>query len=205
MKEKKHNLSKKDKILIVLYEMVQGSHVALKYEDVIVKLFKKYPENFHLKGYPEYPDTSNQSFYGLRKEGLIQVRNKFVTLTEKGITFAKWLLNTKSFSQQKESQKLTRDIINEIERARKTDAFRLFISNKKEQIVDTDFFSYLGTTVRAERTDFRARVKIMQDVANTIRNNTEYKIFIDLHDYLFEKFKDVIKIKLSIGYPRRKA
>ena len=29
------------------------------YEDIVVGLFKRYPEDFHLKGYPEYPDIAD--------------------------------------------------------------------------------------------------------------------------------------------------
>lgn len=204
MSKKDIKFSKRDKILIVLYEMSDGKQVTLKYEDIIVKLFKKYPEDFHLHGYPEYPDAaSHQSFYALRREGLIQVRSKFVTLTEKGITYANQIIKMQS-KPRKPSKKLSRDIINEIERIKKTDAFQLFIINKKDQIVDTDFFSYLGTTVRSERTDFKARINTIENVIGTIKSNTAHKIIVDLHNYLFDKFKELIKTKLSIGYPRRK-
>ena len=196
-------LSKKNEILVVLYEMSHGNQSAFKYEDVIVKLFKKYPGDFHLRGYPEYPDTSNQSFYSLRKEGLIQVRNKFVTLSEKGIICAKQLTEIKSSPSRKRTPKLTRDITSEIERIRKTDAFRLFTSERQSQIVDTDLFNYLGTTVRAERTDFRARIKTVEDVVNAVKGDADYKIFVDIHNFLFQKFSNLITTKLSIGYPRR--
>lgn len=203
-KKKKFELSKKDKILTVLYKMSGGKQIVLKYEDIIVKLFKKYPEEFHLKGYPEYPDAaSHQSFYSLRREGLIQIRSKFVTLTEKGITSAKQILKAQPNFPLKSSQRLSRDITSEIDRIKNTDAFHLFTTNQKDQIVDTDFFSYLGTTVRTERTDFRSRIKTIQDVIEAIKTNDEYKLIVDLHDYLFEKFKDMVKTKLSIGFPRR--
>lgn len=205
VKTNEYDLSKKDKILIVLYEMSVGKQTVLKYEDIVVRLFKKYPEDFHLKGYPEYPDAaSHQSFYALRREGLIQIRSKFVTLTEKGITSAKQTLKEKSNLPKKSSQRLSRDITGEIDRIKKTDAFYLFTTDKKDQIVDTDFFSYLGATVRTERTDFRARIKTIEDVIETVKTSDAYKIIVDLHNYLFERFKDTIKTKLSIGYPRRK-
>jgi hypothetical protein len=91
----------------------------------------------------------------------------------------------------------------EIDRIKNTDAFQLFVTGKEEQIVDTDFFVYLGTTVRTERTDFKARIKTIQDVIGAIKTKKEYKITVDLHNFLLEKFKDIVKIKLSIGYPRR--
>lgn len=82
--------------------------------------------------------------------------------------------------------------------------FNYLSPTKKEQIVDTDFFAYLGTTVRVERTDFRARIKTIADVIETIKKNSKYRLIVEMHNYLFERFKDTIKIKLSLGYPRRK-
>lgn len=202
---KKKELSNREKLLCVIYEMLSGKKGSLKYEDISVKAFKRYPNEFQLRGYPKYPDTEHTSkrIYDLRKEGLIKVRNKFVTLTEKGITYAKQIIKTQS-KPQKLQHKLSRDILSEIDRIRNTDVFQLFATDKRDQIVDTDFFAYLGTTVRTERTDFKARIKTIQDVIETIKTNNEYKPIVDLHNYLFERFKDIIKTKLSIGYPRRK-
>lgn len=204
MKKNEIELSKRDKIITVLYQMSGGKKTTLKYEDIVVMLFKKYPADFHLKGYPEYPDAaSHQSFYSLRKEGLIQIRSKFVALTEKGMTYAKQIIKGTPSLTQKSSRRLSRDITNEIERIKNTDAFQLFANGNKEQIVDSDFFAYLGTTVRTERTDFRARIRTIQDLIETIKIKDEYKVFVALHSYLFERFHETIKKKLSIGYPRR--
>lgn len=207
MKKRETRLSKREKLLIVIYKMSSGKQNTLKYEDIFVKAFKQYPDDFHLRGYSEYPDTGDSTqrpLYNLRKDGFIQVHNKFVTLTEKGIIFVQQLINTQSHLPDKTTQKLSRDIMSEIDRIKNTDAFQLFVTDKKDQIVDTDFFSYLGTTVRTERTDFRSRIKTIQDVIDAIRTNNKYKIIVDLHNYLFERFKFAIKTKLLIGYPRRK-
>jgi len=204
MKRKEIKLSNREKLLCVIYEMFSEEKGTLKYEDISVRAFMRYPNDFQLRGYPEYPDTEHTSkrIYDLRKEGLIQVHNKFVTLTEKGITYAKQIIKTQS-KPQKLHHKLSRDILNEIDRIKNTDAFQLFVTGKQNQIVDTDFFAYLGTTVRTERTDFKARIKTIEDVIETIKTKEEYGTIIDLHNYLFEKFKDTVKTKLSIGYPRR--
>ncbi len=162
MKKKEIGLSKRDKLLVAIYEMSSGKQNTLKYEDIFVRAFKKYPDDFHLRGYREYPDTGDSTqrpLYNLRKDGFIQVHNKFVILTEKGKTYAKQIMSTKPRFSKKSLEKLSRDIMSEIDRIKNTDAFQLFVTDKKEQIVDTDFFTYLGTTVRTERTDFRARIK----------------------------------------------
>ncbi len=202
---KKKEIPNREKLLLVIYEMSLEQKGTLRYEDISVRAFKKFPNDFQLRGYPKYPDTEHTSkrLYDLRREGLIKVYSKFITLTEKGKTYAKTLIKSQSKIPQKPSKKLSRDI-SEIERIKNTDAFRLFTIDKKDQIVDTDFFSYLGTTVRAERTDFKARIKTIEDVIETIKTKAEHKTIVDLHNYLFERFRDEIKTKLSIGYPRRK-
>lgn len=208
MKKNQSQLSKKFKLLLIVYKMVSKKRKALKYEDMIVKAFKEYPSDFQLRGYPQYPDTGDSSqrpLYTLRKEGLIQVHNKFISLTEKGITLANKLKNIKSNVSKKPSGRLSRDITSEIERIRNTEAFQLFALGQKEKAVDSDFFAYLGTTVRTERTDFRARMRTIHDVIEAIKMNDEYKVFVDLHNYLFQRFNETIKKKLLLGYPRRNA
>lgn len=207
MKNKVKKLFVKEKLLIIIYKMSLKQKSPLKYEDVYVKAFKKYPNDFQLRGYPDYLDTElmSKKIYDLRKNGALQVHRKFITITEKGKTVAEKLLQSGTTHSNNDalSKALSRDILNQVERIKNTDAFLLFADDKKDQIVDTDFFAYLGTTVRTERTDFRARIKTVQDVIENIKVSDEYKIIVELHTYLFEKFKDLIKTKLSIGYPRR--
>ena len=204
MKEKVKKLFVKEKLLIAIYEMSLKQTNPLKYEDVYVRAFKKYSTDFQLRGYPDYPDTElmSKKIYDLRKNGLIQVRKKFITITEKGKTYTEQLIQsgTNEPNQDILLKTLSRDIINQIDRIKNTEAFQLFAADKKDQIVDTDFFSYLGTTVRTERTDFIARIKTVKDVIATVRTSPNYKIIVDLHNYLFEMFQDMIETKLSIGY-----
>jgi len=203
---KSKKLANKVKLLIVMYEMVLEQKGTLKYEDMSVRAFKKFRNDFQLRGYPKYPDTEHISkrLYDLRRDGFIHVRNKFITLTEKGKTYAKQILKAQSGFPQKPSQKLTRDIVSEIERIKNTDAFLLFTTDRKDQILDTDFFAYFGTTVRTERTDFKARIKTVHDVIEAIKSKDEYKTFVDLHNFLFDRFKGTINTILSIRNPRRK-
>lgn len=207
MSNKDKTLFIKNKLLIVIFKMSLKQKKPLKYEDVYVKAFKKYPNDFQLRGYPDYPDTElmSKKIYDLRKNGFLQIHRKFITITEKGKTLAEELSRsgTKHSDKNDLSKTLSRDILNQIERIKNTDAFQLFANDKKDQIVDTDFFAYLGTTVRTERTDFIARIKTVKDVIERIKTSPEYKTIGELHNYLFEKFKDIIKTKLSIGYPRR--
>ncbi|MFA4828444.1 MAG: hypothetical protein WC855_13200 [Thermodesulfovibrionales bacterium] len=207
MKKKNKGLFVKDKLLITIYKMSLKQGGPLKYEDVYVSTFKQYPSDFQLRGYPDYLDTElmSKKIYDLRKNGFLQIHRKFITITEKGKTLAEELSRDRAKHADKNdiSKTLSRDITNQIDRIKNTDAYQLFAAGKQDQIVDTDFFAYLGTTVRTERTDFSARIKTVEDVIKTIKTNDEFKLIVDLHNYLFEKFNGVITTKLSIGYPRR--
>ena len=42
-----------------MYRLAHGHTSALKYEDIVVKAFELYPEEFALRGYSQYPDSSD--------------------------------------------------------------------------------------------------------------------------------------------------
>jgi hypothetical protein len=208
MNKREKKLFIKEKLLIVIHSMSLKQERTLKYEDVYVKAFKKYPSDFQLIGYPKYPDTElmSKKIYDLRKNGLVRVNRKFITITQKGRTLAEKLIDSENRPQGKQlsPSALSRDIRIEIDRIRNTDAFRLFLEDKREQIVDSDFFAYLGTTVRTDRSDFAGRIRTLEDVVKAVRNIDDYKIVTDMHTYLFKTFEATINAKLGINYPRRK-
>src|SRR3989339_286357 len=89
---KKKPLSRSDKILFCLSKMSKGKKLKIKYEDLVVELFKKFPSDFHMKGYPEYPDSSDsiqRSLYTDKQKGLVLVYNKVFSLTDAGLDYAK--------------------------------------------------------------------------------------------------------------------
>jgi hypothetical protein len=185
-------MSDRERLLCTVYVMARRKKKTIRFEDIAVMAFKKYPESFQLRGYSEYPDTVqvDKRIYELKKNGLITINNRIVSLTSKGETFAAELIKSGSHSAQskKVPKAMTRDIINEIERIRKTEAYQLFVQGKKEDILDTDFFAYLGTTVRSERTSFKARVKTVDDAIKKLKKYPEYQDIIGLHKYIFGKF-----------------
>ena len=57
MKKEKIKLSRPNKILLVMYELSNKRKKSLRFEDIVVALFKQYKEDFHMRGYPQYPDS----------------------------------------------------------------------------------------------------------------------------------------------------
>ena len=84
----KVNLSRGEKILLVLYELSGKSRKSIRYEDIVVKAFETYPNDFHLKGYSQYPESGDlvhKPLYDFKKKGLLVAGKKMFALTEKGL------------------------------------------------------------------------------------------------------------------------
>jgi hypothetical protein len=194
----------KDKLLDVICKMEVKRAQTLKNEDVYVKAFKAYPDDFHLRGYREYPDTEIMSkrIYDLRKAGFIQITKKFIKLTEKGRNQVK-LSKGKSIQRGEIKNALSRDVENEVKRILQTEAYKLFMAGKQNEIVDSDLYAFLGAAVKTERTTFEARIQTVNDAIQAYCKIYGHDELLGLSDYLFDKFKDIIDTKLQTGYPRR--
>ncbi len=196
----KVSLSRGEKILLTLYEIANKSRTSIRYEDIVVRVFEKYPDDFHLKGYPQYPESGDlvhKPLYTYKKKGLIVAGNKMFALTEKGLVAAEAIQNAVSGKEVSSTTRITRDVEKELTRISKTPGFKLFVENEADKIVDTDFFEYLGATVRTARNDFIGRLNTVTDAINATKNmeNPLYLKLSEYHDLLLEKFNDVIQYK----------
>ncbi|MDD3607834.1 MAG: hypothetical protein PHQ20_03505, partial [Candidatus Moranbacteria bacterium] len=88
-------LSNPEKTLIVLLKLAKGTKKNIKFEDLVVSLFKEFPEDFHLRGYKEYPDAESirKPLYKFKKEGVLLVRNMVISFTDKGLDIANNIKN----------------------------------------------------------------------------------------------------------------
>jgi hypothetical protein len=183
-------LSKPNKILAVMFDLCGGEHKALQYEDIVVAAFKRYPEDFQLRGYPQYPDSSDihKPLYEMKSQGLVRSANKTFELTLRGIEFAAKLVH----SEIKDSDRLTKQEENEINRVLNSAAFRLFQEGQKEATLDTDFYEYLGITVRTSRTNCYGRLNNVEHAITAHaakRADSLSPTLRALHDFLISKFK----------------
>ena len=194
-------LTRPEKILICIYELAKGTQSKLRYEDIVVGLFKKYPAEFALRGYPEYPDSEGvgKELYreGMKRSGLIDHNNKIFSLTELGIERAETILS--STVHQKEGRvigKLPRFAVNEINRIKSTEGFKLFSVSDCDSITDTDLFNYFGITPRTPKNDFLMRLKTIEEVLEQLKPEGAsllYKKIIDYHKFLVNKFRNIIQ------------
>lgn len=196
------DIPRPEKILVAMYRLSGGTNKPLEYEDIVVKSWQLFPDEFGLRKYVhQYPDSSDQHkpLYGpLKDKGYVLSGNKKFRLTEKGIAHVEKLesaLNGKTVSSSS-GNRLGRDTEAQLKRVCETDAFKLFATGQKEKILDTDFYTYLGVTVRTERHDFLGRLQTMEDAVNDavrISDNPKFQVTKPLHEFLCERFKAIIE------------
>lgn len=202
---KKISLSVGDKILAAMHELSQGSTKPLKYEDIVVAAWKKFPQDFSLRGY-EYPDSSDihKPLYGpLKSKGFIRTANKFFSLTEHGLAYIESVLQKLggAKSTKVQAERLGRGEQAEVEKLLQSDAFKLYEGGEKDKILDSDIYAFYGVTVRTGKNEFIGRITVVTSAVDNARrifpDDTRMKILRDLNKYLLadEKFKIVIPQK----------
>lgn len=189
-------LSRPQKILAVMYELCQGDATALQYEDIVVAAFKRYPEDFQLRGYPQYPDSSDvhKPLYEMKQQGLLRSANKTFELTARGLEVASRLVH----SEHGNKDRLSKLEENEINRMVTSAAFKLFQDGRKESILDTDFYEYLGVTVRTSRANCLGRLSNVEHAIGAHEQKRADGLSAALralHEFLLLKFKPEIETR----------
>lgn len=198
MKFPEQNLPRWQKILLVLYVLSEAKKKPLKFEDIVVAAYKRFPETFHLRGYKEYPDSGDlihKPLYDMRPRGLLTANQKMFSLTDKGILAAKQL--NKVIKGGGEAHfKPSREIGKEIERILSTDAFVFFTEKKTDKILDTDFLQYLGVSVHTSKNGFRNRldtVKYAVESAGSFYPTRTCKSLSEYHKFMLKQFGGLVK------------
>jgi len=196
MKNDIHNLSRGEKILLFLYEFGAGGRVKIRYEDIVVGLFKKYPHDFQLKGHAEYPDSGDlihKPLYDFKKKGYVNAENKIFSLTDRGVEFARQL-SGKGRVTKVSKDRLSRSAETEVSRVKSLEGFLLFVDGNKERLSDNDFYNYLGVTVRTPKNAFIGRLETMNATVEELKRNSAdapYEDIISYHDFLISKYKNI--------------
>jgi len=190
-------LSKSQKILAVMFELARGQSKPLHYEDIVVLAFRKHPQDFQLRGYPEYPDSSDlhKPLYAMKREGLVRsASDKSFMLTARGLEVARELVGT----GETPHDRLTKQEENEIKRITKSPAFDLFQIDQTAKILDTDFYDYLGASVRTPKGDFLGRLAIVEETVQAhqakINDRLSDKLSA-LHTWMVDRFQHEIEAR----------
>lgn len=197
MSQDASTLSKSEKILLFLYEYSKG-RAKIRYEDIVAGLFKKYPHDFHLKGYIEYPDSGDlihKPLYDFKKKGLVNALNKVFSLTDRGVEFAKQLSNNGKGQAGGSEDRLSRSTATEVERIKGLEGFSLFAEGNREGFSDNDFYNYLGVTVRTQKNAFIGRLETLDAAMKELSNRNSNSLsghIVEYHKFLMERNKAII-------------
>lgn len=191
------SLPRWQKILLVLYDLSKGTRKQLRFEDIVVAAFERFPETFHLRGYKNYPDSGDlvhKPLYDMRPRGLLTANRKMFSLTDKGIQGARRLKGAVSKGGDAH-YKPSREIGREIERITSSDAFNLFAEGKKGDILDTDFFQYLGVSVHTSRNEFLNRMAMIEHAVKEARSfysPKDSKKLSKYHRFMLKRFESIV-------------
>ena len=195
MSPKKIKMSHAEKILVLLLKLSGGTKKKIKYEDIVVGLFKKFPEDFHLRGYNEYPDSDivNKRLYDVKKRGLLIASHRVFMLTESGLELAEKIKKGIGKEDIASANRFSRSAESEFVRIKSLEGFRLFLHGEEDKISENDFYNYLGVTVRTPKNAFLGRMNTIKDVMNEIKNKKDADPLttqiLKYHKFLFSRFQ----------------
>jgi hypothetical protein len=189
-------ISKPQKILSVMFDLSKGESKPLLYEDIVVSAFQRYPEDFQLRGYPQYPDSSDihKPLYSMKQDGLVRSANKSFLLTPRGLDVARNLIGTADAQRDR----LTKQEEKEVNRIVQSQAFRLFQEGQTARILDTDLYEYFGVSVRTPKSEFLGRVITVEQaiVAHRVKRKDELSdVLSKLHQWLVGRFEEEIQTR----------
>lgn len=192
------NLSKSEKILLFLYEIGGGKIRKVKYEDIVVGVFKKYPGDFNLKGYAEYPDSGDlvhKPLYDFKKKGYVNAESKVFSLTERGIELVEQFRNRGQIEKNTKTERVSRSAETEFSRVKALEGFELFTDGKSDSISDNDFYNYLGVTVRTQKNAFMGRLNSMEAAVSEYEKKNDINMapqFVLFHKFMTGRYKNII-------------
>ena len=193
MTKSTNGISRAEKIISFLYEYGKGKKIHIRFEDVVVGLFKKYPGDFHLKGYKEYPDSGDlvhKPLYDFKKKGYLIAANKVFTLTDRGLEYARRIIEGGS-GEEKSGERLSRSATSEMDRIKRLEGFSLFSDGRIDQLSENDFYNYLAVSVRTDKNAFAGRMETVKAAIaelKAIPSDRLYSKIVEYHEYIMTKY-----------------
>ena len=190
--------NKADEILAVMYDLSAGEPQYIDYDDIVVGAFKRFPQDFSLRKYPEFPDASDvhKPLYGpLKSRGLVVSREKRFSLTDKGFEEAARLAGATGHAPRGPAKRLDRSQEHEIDRILRLEAYQLFAGGKADQVVDTDLYYYLAATVRTDRGGFLGRLTTVEGAVKAAEevSHPRAEQLRKFHDHMVSRYANIIE------------
>lgn len=154
--------SQAEMILLTIYRLSKTLGNRVPFEEIVVQVWKDFPENFSLTNHPEYPDSypvSKRIYSDLITERLVvSLRKQVYRLTDKGLDLAVKLHSQSSLKSKKHAAnvvQLNREEEEFFQHAIKSRAFSAWKQGKGNDLIDYDarvFFQFsTGTPVRERK------------------------------------------------------
>jgi hypothetical protein len=202
---------RQEKILLAIHDVAGGTTRLCAYEDIVVRAWQLFPEEFGLRGYTElYPDASDlhKPLYGpLKRDGLVRSQSKKFGLTPRGLEVVERLRSPTSLGDGR--ARVERHQKAELERLIDRPAVRLTLEGQAAELLDTDLYDFYGVTVRTPPGDFAGRVVTVDtaiDTAISVQDpsidSAELLAIAATRDSLQVKFKDLLASRAA---PREKS
>lgn len=184
-----------EKILMAMYHL--GPEKTHTYEDIVVSAFEHFPEDFGMRGHPQYPDSSDVHkplYKELKAAGYVLARNKRFRLTPAGAERARELVQGTSTAIASGSGRIDRDTATEIRRLLKTQACERFAGGNFNSVIDTDFHEFFQTSVRIGDRDFQGRLaQTKQSIARGMAGGSREAHALErVRVALLEKFGEMV-------------
>ncbi len=188
-------LSKKDKILYMITKMYNKNKNELRYEDILVSVYKAFPKDFQLRFYAEYPDTDTirRTLYQLIPEGYIRISKRNCALTKEGKIRGDELIRFIDGDDIEVDGRRDLNYGAEIKRLLKLEGYNMYLLGKKEKIIDQDFYEFYKTSVRTKNLELLGKMRqvnvvITRFTAENVKNSTKLK---EYSSFLQKKFSEL--------------
>ena len=197
-----------DKILLAIYELEKKRKTGAKItkEEMVIKVWKMFPNDFCIRGYPEYPNADISKYVTkLFKENLLKGSFYNYAITEKGKQYAKTLLS-KGPIKSKELISVPRYVEAEISRIKSSKIFQLY-TRGEFNFIESELFDFLGTSSRSfgdsNKTAFISKFNLIsKEVIPFCEKNKDKKSeavkIVSLWNILLSKFKDLLNKKIRV-------
>lgn len=195
--KKKVVLSQAELVLLAIYRTSNGASIRVPFEEIVIRAWKDFPDQFSLNNYPQYPDSYpvNKRLYSDLITGRLvtSISKEVYKLTEKGLELARELEDKLSgeeplkISAEKLLNREQQEIIRYTSRTR---TFASWKQGKRDELIDFDarmFFQFSTGTALRERKRRVETVKeaIARAVLLQVKDADSLR---ELCDFLIQKF-----------------
>jgi len=204
-----NNLTKlsTERLIIYIVGLSKIKNIQLSAEDIVIECWLVNPQKHSLRGYSSFPDSSTV----IKRIG--EMKGKKGLLIGSEMTGYKLTEISQSIFQNIEIDLKRGKIVNQkkdsikkreltsleeapYKRLLKSPAYQKYISNKRNEIVETDFLYFYGISWHAKPSLVMNRLKNIDSIVN--RFQTENKILLEVRDLLNKEFQ-YVKSKLLQG------